>query len=341
MDEGKSETCLCHEKRLRSELQYNRTIGRKVVDVSAQSSELQATAQRTMNRAGLVHLLIIYVVWGSTYLGMRVAVEGPNGFPPFAMGALRVLLAAVLLLGWARMRGNSLRLTKHEVTVLATTGLAMWVGGNGIVLWAEQHANSGFAALMLGTIPMWVAAMNAIIDRRLPRMLLTIALLVGLLGIASLSVPVLMTGTTKDIHALIALLLAPISWSIGTVIQRRQPIPVTPVLYSGYQQLFGGVGFLALALLLREHWHMPSSSAWWAFLYLVVFGSVIAFTSFGQALRLLPTNLVMTYSYVNPVIAVLLGFAILGEPITIWTVLGTTLIVLGVIGVFRANRETH
>jgi len=291
-----------------------------------------------MSRAGLFHLFVIYIVWGSTYLAMRIAVQGSHGFPPFTMGALRVIVAAILLLGWAGIRGVSLRITRYEFTVLATTGVAMWVGGNGIVLWAEQHANSGFAALMLGTIPMWVAAIDSVIDHRLPPLQLSLALLIGFLGIAALSVPVIMAGTTKDIHALIALLLAPVSWAIGTVVQRRHAIQVKPIVYSGYQQLFGGLGFMVIAILTREHLRIPSVSAWWAFVYLVLFGSVLAFTSFGQALRLLPTNLVMTYSYVNPVIAIILGWIVLNEPITIWTITGTGLIVMGVIGVFRSNQ---
>ena len=169
----------------------------------------------------------------------------------------------------------------------------------------------------------------------MPSFLLIGSLLIGFAGIALLSVPVLLSGTSSDLWLLIALLLAGLSWGCGTVLQTRKPVTLAPRVSSGYQQLFAGLGFVVAALLLREPRPDPVPEAWLAWGYLVIFGSVFAFTSFVQTLRLLPINVAMTYAYVNPVIAVILGWLILREPITGWTIGGAALVLLGVAGIFR------
>ena len=150
-----------------------------------------------------------------------------------------------------------------------------------------------------------------------------------------LSVPVLRTATAADGASVAALILAAMCWSSGTVLQSRRPVNLATRVSSGYQHLFGGAAVAIVAALSHEPAPAPSGQAWLALGYLIVFGSIVAFTSFVQALRLLPTPVVMTYAYVNPVIAVILGFLILKEPITVWTVAGAPLVFLGVAGVFR------
>ncbi len=280
-------------------------------------------------------LLVVYVVWGSTYLAIRVAVGEGGGFPPFIMGAMRVLLAGVLLLLWAGLTWSRLRPTKEELLVLAVSGILLWTGGNGLVMWAEQRADSAYAALLVGSTPIWVAVMMAFLDRRPPSWLLAGSLLIGFAGLVLLTAPVLATGTRADTLAVIALLAAPVSWGIGSLIQNRRPVGMSVIASSAYQHLFGGAGFLVLVLIFNEPLPNPTPAAWWAWGYLVVFGSLLAFTSFVRALRSLPTNIVMTYAYVNPVIAMILGRLILNEAITAWTVGGAALILLGVAGVFR------
>jgi drug/metabolite transporter (DMT)-like permease len=135
--------------------------------------------------------------------------------------------------------------------------------------------------------------------------------------------------------AVLALLGAPITWSAGSVLQSRRAVSLAPQVSAGYQSLLGGLGFLILVLVFREPKPAPTNQAWLAWGYLILFGSVIAFTSFVQMLRLLPMSIAMTYAYVNPVIAVFLGALILGEPITFWTISGAVLVILGVAGVFR------
>ena len=292
-----------------------------------------------MNLRGLLHLCVVYIVWGSTYLAIRIAVREGAGFPPFTMSGMRVIVASVVLVLWGlSIRGN-FKLTRRQFAILATSAILLWVGGNGMVAWAEKKVDSGYAALLVGSMPIWVAIMEALIDRRRPSLRLFAALLIGLAGVAVLNGPVIMAGSIGDLVGAFALIFAAISWGFGSIIQRRNPVSVAPEVSSGYQQAVGGVGLLVVALLLGEPRPTPVPEAWAAWGYLVLFGSVFAFTSFVKALRLLPTNIVMTYAYVNPVIAVFLGWLILDEPITLWTAGGTALVVLGVMGVLHEKRR--
>ena len=284
---------------------------------------------------GIVYLLIVYIVWGSTYLAIRVAVREGSGFTPFVMGATRVLAAGGLLLLWSACRGRRIRLTKRELAVLAVSGGLMWTGTNSLVMWAEQHAHSGYAALLMGAIPIWTAVIASFLDRRSPTGFLVVSLAIGFAGLGLLAAPVLAVGAQAEWSAVVALLVAPICWASGSLLQQRRPVTVGPSVSAGYQQLFGGIGFVVLMLVFREPLPNPTPEAWGAWGFLVVLGSLLGFTAFVQALRLLPTNIAMTYAYVNPVIAVILGWLILREPVTPWSLGGMALVLLGVSGVFR------
>ena len=285
--------------------------------------------------AGLLHLFVTYVVWGSTYLAIRVAVREGAGWGPFWMGASRVLVAAVLLFFFNKLRGTRLKPTRSELGILVATGLLLWVGGNGAVNWAEQRIDSGLAALIVGSMPIWVALMESLIDRRRPSLLLSSSRGVGFGGLVVLTYPMIEDGVKSDLFGVLAVIFAAVSWGIGSIIVSRRPMSLDPIVISGWQQLVGAVGFTAIALLVREPAPRPTPEAWAAWVYLVVFGSLLAYTSFVYALKLLPTTVVMTYAYVNPAIAVMLGWLILSEPITGYTIVGMTLIVAGVYGVFR------
>jgi drug/metabolite transporter (DMT)-like permease len=248
---------------------------------------------------------------------------------------MRAALAGVLLLAWGWLRKENLRLTRSEFFTLAASGLLLWLGGNGLVTFAEQRADSGLAALMVSATPISVALIEAIVDRRLPSFQLAMALLIGSSGIVVLTLPTLMSGVHADAIAILALIGAEFTWAMGSVLQARRPVKHTPRTSSAYQMAFGAIGFALIAFLLREPFPTPTTEAWIAWGYLVVFGSLFAFTAYVTALRLLPTRIVMTYAYVNPVLAVFLGYLFLGEAITGWTIGGTILVLLGVTGVFR------
>lgn len=290
--------------------------------------------------AGLFHLVVLYLVWSSTYLAIRVAVRG--GFPPFTMGSMRVLVSGGLLLLWGALSRNRIRLSAREAWVLAASGVLLWVAGNGLVNWAEQRANSGYAALLVASMPIWVAIIEAALDRRPPSLLAAFSLLTGFCGIGLLSAPALARANPGDALSVLALMLASVSWAVGSVYQRRRPTEVTSIVSSGYQQCFAGIGFAIVALVTREPWPHPSPAAWSAWGYLVVFGSLLAFTSYVLVLRLLPISIATTFAYVNPVLAVFLGWLVLHESVTAWTLGGAALVVLGVAGVFRdRSKRTH
>jgi len=284
---------------------------------------------------GFAHLAVVYVFWGSTYLAIRLAVREGAGFSPFALGASRVLVAGVALLLWGAMRGMRVRLERSEILTLAACGLMMWSCANGLVSWAEQRADSSYAALLVGMVPLWSAGIGAVLDRRRPSWRLTLSLLVGFAGLGLLTAPRLAHAQGADVLSILALVAAPVFWSVGSILQTRRPVGVTPLVSAGYLHLFGAAGFLVLALLSGEPLPTPTLTAWGAWGYLVVAGSILGFTSYIRILRLLPMSVAMTFAYVNPVIAVILGSLVLREPLTPPILGGMALILLGVWGVFR------
>jgi drug/metabolite transporter (DMT)-like permease len=298
--------------------------------------------KKKVTTAGLINLFIVYFVWGSTYLAIRIGIRSGSGFQPFWFGGLRVLAGGAILLLFAVIRGKDIRPNKMDLKVLIASGFLLWIGGNGLVVLAEQRIDSGIAALIVASTPIWVALFESILDKRVPSLLLIGSLVVGFGGILVLSLPLIISGVRADILSILAVLLASFSWSSGLVLQTRQPVSLSRGVSSAYQQLFGGVFFVLIALLVREPLPTPTTEAWLAWGYLVLFGSILAFTAFVSALQLLPTSLVTTYAYVNPVIAVLLGWLILREPVTPWTIFGGLFVLVGVTGIFRVNnKKTH
>jgi drug/metabolite transporter (DMT)-like permease len=298
-------------------------------------------AAGTLAWEGLLNLFVVYLVWGSTYLAIRIAVREGSGFPPFLMAAGRTVLGGLLLLVWAKAKGERLKLNRKDVILLTVTGALLWIGGNGLVNWSEQRIHSALAALLVACTPLWVALLESVIERRAPSILLAGSLLLGFCGTGFLSYPVFAGGVHADILSIAALLFASLCWGGGSLLQRRHGVHLSARVTAGYQQIFALPGFLLLSYLTNEPRPTPLPSAWGAFAYLVIFGSVIAIASFTRALQILPTKILFTYSYVNPMIALFLGWIILSEPITSWTLLGAVLILSGVAGVFKENQNAH
>jgi drug/metabolite transporter (DMT)-like permease len=293
-----------------------------------------------LSRKGLLHLCVVYTVWSTTYLAMRVGVDPASGFPPFVLGMLRMAVAAVILLGIAFLQGLRTKPTRAEILSLAVAGNLLWCGGNGLVLWAVQYADSGFSCLMVSSAPIWATIIELFFYKKRPSAALTLCLLVGFTGVAILSMPSLGKRTSTDFYAVAALVLSPLCWVLGSVFQARRPVSLAPQVMSGYHHLAALFGFFIASLALGESVPHPSLSAWIAWGYLVIFGSVGAFTSYVLALRLLPINIVMTYAYVNPVLALFLGWLLLDEPISVRTLFGAGLVVLSVFAVFRVKLRT-
>jgi drug/metabolite transporter (DMT)-like permease len=282
---------------------------------------------------------VVYVLWSTTYMAMRVGVGPSSGFPPFIFGAVRFPLGALILLGLARAQGLNIKPTGRELISLCIVGNIFWLVGHGLILWASHYADSGFTCLMASSAPIWAAVLEIFIYRKRLSVPLIVSLLVGFSGIAVLSLSSLGRMEGIDLSVILALLLGAFGWALASALQARMPVGLDPKVTSGYHQLAAGFGFLAVSLLLGESAPHPSISAWVAWGYLVVFASVFAFTSFVVALKLLPINIVMTYAYVNPVLALFLGWALLGESITWRMMLGAGLVLISVFAIFNV-RET-
>jgi len=296
--------------------------------------------ERSIEARGIINLFIVYIVWGSTYLAIRIAVRPGSGIPPFTLGMVRILIAGILMLLISALRRSPMRPTRKELVVLACSGILLWTGGNGMLNWAEQRIDSSLAALLIATVPLWMVLMESILDRKKPSRGLVLSLIIGFAGIALLSATTLQTGDMGDIVSLLALVLASISWTLGSLLQSRMPVSLSIEVSAGYQQIFGGLGFVVLVLLTGEPRPTPTTDAWLAWGYLIFVGSLIGFTAYVRILQLLPMSVAMTYAYVNPVVAWILGAVILSEPLHITTLAGAALVLFGVAGVFRERNRS-
>jgi len=292
----------------------------------------------SLSSRGLAHLVVVYVIWSSTYLAIRIMVNPQVGFSVWTAGAIRMSGAALLLFFLTALSGNRLRITRQELLVLIATGLLLWVGGNGTVMWAEQSANSGFAALVAASVPIWATFIEAIFNKKLPSYLLIVSLLSSFGGLLLLVTPSLREGATTEWSAGLLLFLGALSWGLGSVIHSRYHLDLDPRVESAYQMLFAGLFFIPVALVTNHHIPQASQSAWLALVYLIVFGSILGFTSYIATLKYLPINIAMTYAFVNPILAVVLGWWLLDEAITCWTLAGACFVILGVLGVFRERK---
>jgi drug/metabolite transporter (DMT)-like permease len=280
-------------------------------------------------------LAAVYVIWGSTYLAIAIAVQT---LPPLFSAGLRFCLASLVLLGFIAVR-RGLRLERDQLIGAATVGLLLIVGGNGFVVLAERTVPSGLTALIIASVPLWIVVFRRVAGDRIHASTF-VGVAVGFAGVAFLVVPRGASGAVDPV-GLGLLLVATISWALGTFLAPRLRMPRNSLLSTGIQQLAGGIVLLVagagmgeLARLEPASW---STSSLLAMAYLVVFGSLVAFTAYSWLLQHAPVSLVSTYAYVNPVVAVLLGALVLAEPITPSIVIGAAIIVAAV--AFIVTRE--
>lgn len=278
----------------------------------------------------------IYLIWGSTFLAIRVDVQE---MPPLLCAGMRFLGAGLVLLGWTALRGAR-RPTRKEWLGCGLFGLTMFAGSYGLLFWAETRVPSGTAAVMVSTIPVFMAVTESALQRRPLAASTTAALLLGLCGVATLMSPShALTERPMDAVAALALLLGPAIWSVSSVLMPRLPLPTNKVVSAGAQMLAGGIWLTLVSVLLREparfHPTTISITAWLCLAYLILGGSVVAFTAYVWLLHREPAARVGTYAYVNPLAAVVVGYAIGGETIGLRTALGAVLIVLSVVFTLR------
>lgn len=271
----------------------------------------------------ILSLLSLYTLWGGTYLGMRVALEG---FPPFFVAGFRQLLAGIILYIFLRSRGAA-RPTRAQWLGAAVVGGLLLVIGNGGVVFAEQWVSSGLAALALGAIPLWASLFSGLFGRW-PRPIEWCGLAIGFAGLVLLN---LENGLHANPLGAIVLLIAPISWGLGSILSQHLPSP-KGLMASAAQMLTGGVMLFIVGTLLGERMTaFPAPRPLIAMAYLVVGGSLIGFTAYGYLLRTTRPALATSYAYVNPLVAVGLGVALAGEHITLIGVLAMFTILAGVV----------
>jgi len=281
----------------------------------------------------LLAFAIIYLVWGSTFLAIRI---GVHEIPPLLLAAMRFLVAGLVLYGWMIFHGERSPSPRQWLSAFILA-LLIFVGDYGLLFWAEQRVPSGITAVMMATIPAFTALSEiAILRTQKLTIRLVLALLIGLGGVVVLMNRSFNLGGQPIATAgALALILGAICWSIASALSRKLPLPNSKVMSSGAQMLAGGVLLTITAAAFGEfHGFHPSHvspAAWFALLYLIVPGSIIGFTAYVWLLHHQSPTKVGTYAYVNPVVAVLLGYFLAGEPLGARTILGTLFVLISVV----------
>jgi len=260
----------------------------------------------------------VYLIWGSTYLAIRFAIET---LPPFLMAGVRFLIAGTIIFAWARLRGAERPEAAHWKAA-AVTGTLLLMGGNGAVVWAEQHVPSGVAALVIAVTPCWMVLLDWLRPRgTAPTAPIVAGLVLGLAGIALLVGPEsFMGGERIDPLGTAVLVLGSLSWASGSIYSRHSPAPRTPLLATGIQMLCGGSVLVVAGMLTGEMARVELSSvslrSVLALAYLIVMGAIVGYSAYIWLLRASTPARVSTYAYVNPVVAVLLGWLLADEALT-------------------------
>ena len=272
----------------------------------------------------------LYLIWGATYLGMEIAIET---IPPFLMASLRFLVAGAIL--FAIFRPRERPTIRHWVSA-AIVGVFLLVGGNAMVAVAQQRIDTGVAALIVATFPLWIATFDFAANGNRLRPQAVLGVVVGFAGIALLVRP----GSDIDLVGALICLAAPISWTIGSLYARGARLPSNLLLGSGMEMLAGGAVLAAVGFASGERIDVAdvSGRSWLALAGLILLGSIVAYSSYVWLLTVAPTELVSTYAYVNPVIAVFLGTVFLSEAITVWVLLAGVSIVASVALIVRAQK---
>lgn len=287
-------------------------------------------------------LLVLYVAWGSTYLAIRYAVES---LPPFFMAGTRFLVAGLIVYAWRRLAGDPAP-RRRQWRSAAIIGVFMLVGGLGGVSWAEQSVPSGITALLVAAVPLWIVVVDALRPGgKRPSWQTAAGLLVGMAGILTLAGPAMGSGGEggNPLASVIVLLLATLSWAIGSVYSRGAELPKSPLLGTGMEMLAGSAGLFMFGLATGEAGRLDlaavSTRSLLGLGYLIAVGSLVGFTAYTWLLRAAPTSTVATYAFVNPIVAIVLGSALAQEVLTPRVLIAIPLILSAVALIHFAGRQ--
>ena len=310
--------------------------------VPAESASMQTNTHPPTWKT-LLAFAIIYLVWGSTYLAIRV---GVREVPPFLLAAMRVLVAGIVLYGWLMVQGERSPSGRQWLSA-CVPGILIFVFDYGLLFWAERRVSSGIAAVMMATIPVFMS-LSEIIFLRTQRLTLrlALALLIGLGGVAVLmSRSLNLGGAPVDRLGSVALIAASISWSVASVLTRKLPLPPSKVMSSAAQMVAGGVLLAITAAGLGEfrgfHPETVSRAAWLSLIYLIVAGSIIGFTAYVWLIHHESPTKVGTYAYVNPMVAVLIGYFLGGEALGLRAILGALFVLASVVVITMTPARTR
>jgi len=287
-----------------------------------------------MNKRSWIALIAVYIIWGSTYLGIRLPIQT---IPPFLMVGMRYLVSGTIIYTWRRLSGDPAP-TRTEWSSASIIGLLMLMGGNGALSWAELRIPTGVASLFIATVPLWMVVLDALRPGgKRASLPVWMGVLVGFIGIILLADPwqARITSPPLDPIGIAVLVAGALSWSIGSLFSRQAQLPSSALLGTGMEMLAGSAGVFIVGSLLGE-WRgfnpaHVSLESWIGLAYLIVFGSGIGFVAYTWLLRNAPTATVSTYAYVNPLVAILLGTLVLHEPLEIIEIISAAVIIAGVI----------
>jgi drug/metabolite transporter (DMT)-like permease len=294
---------------------------------------LSPNATRRVSRIKLFAAFsAIYFVWGSTYLFIHFALED---LPPFFLAGVRFLLAGSILYTWSRLNRAAASSLREWRACLITGGL-FFLCGNGAVVWAQQRLPSGIAALLVAIVPLWVVVLEWMRPpHKRPRALTAIGVLAGLIGLVLLVGPNVFAGRGPvDPVGALVLAFGSLCWAFGTLWAQRAPLPKSPLLTASMQLICGGALLMLASIVSGEIFTVSlaglSLRGVLSMLYLITFGSIIAFTAYGWLVRVAPASRIATYAYVNPVVALLLGWLFANERLTSRTLLASAVVIVGV-----------
>jgi len=280
----------------------------------------------------IVSFGLVYLFWGSTYLAILIAVRH---FPAPVLGAVRFLLAGLLMLAWCAFTGKRIAISRRDALRLLLVGVLLLTTGNVVLAWTEEYINSGLAAMIVAVVPIWVATIEAVIGGDRLNKLGWSGLLLGIGGLFALLWPDMANGSAigkRDLIVCFVLVLGSLSWALGSVLSRRFQLGVGPFAATGWEMTLAGIVNGLIALALGDFHHADwSRTGWLAIAYLVTFGSLVGFTAYIWLLEHVPTPKVATYAYVNPAVAVFLGWLLHGERIDRYMVIGMIVIIGAVI----------